>query len=36
MAVNPFAFNINTVLMRGIDTMYWYWSGLYCRTHISI
>ncbi len=26
---------MNTVEERGVDTMYWYSSGLYCRTQIS-
>ena len=33
-------YNINTVMnnveVRGADTMYWYSSGLYCRTQISV
>ena len=33
------AYNIgrvmNTAKVRGVDTMYWYSSGLYCRTQIS-
>lgn len=36
MAVNTFALNINTVNMHGVDTRYWYSSGLYCRTQISV
>ncbi len=32
MAVKTFALNINTVNARDVDTMYWYSSGLYCRT----
>lgn len=27
---------MNTVEERGVDTMYWYSSGLYCRTQISV
>ena len=36
MAVKTFALNINTVTMHGVDTRYWYSSGLYCRTQISV
>lgn len=36
MAVRTFALNINTVTMHGVDTRYWYSSGLYCRTKISV
>lgn len=27
---------MNTVEERGVDTMYWYSSGLCCRTQISV
>ena len=27
---------MNTVEERGVDTMLWYLSGLYCRTQISV
>ena len=27
---------LNTVNARGVETMYWYPSGLYCRTLISV
>ena len=27
---------MNTVEECGVDTMYWYSSGLYCRTQISV
>ena len=36
MAVKNFELNIITVPMRGVDTMYWYSSGLYCRTPNSV
>ncbi len=36
MTVNNFVRNINNVPMHGVDTMYWYSSGLYCRTQISV
>ena len=36
MAVMNFALYVNTVPMRGVDPMYWYSSGLYCRTQISV
>ena len=36
MTVKNFVLNINTVTMHGVDTMYWYSSGLYCRTQISV
>ena len=36
MAVKNFALYVNTVPMRGVDPMYWYSSGLYCRTQISV
>lgn len=36
MAAKTFALNLNTVIVRGVDTMYWYSSGLYCRTQISV
>lgn len=36
MTVINFVHNINIVHMRGVDTMYWYSSGLYCRTQISV
>ena len=26
----------NTVPVHGVDTTYWYWSGLYCRTQIFV
>ena len=29
-------FNLNTAIERGVDTMLWYLSGLYCRTQISV
>ena len=35
MAAKTFALNLNTVIVRDVDTMYWYSSGLYCRTQIS-
>lgn len=36
MAVIKFVRNNNIVPMHGVDTMYWYSSGLYCRTQISV
>lgn len=36
MAAKTFALNLNTVIVRAVDTMYWYSSGLYCRTQISV
>lgn len=36
MTVKIFALNLNTVIQRDVDTMYWYSSGLYCRTQISV
>ena len=36
MAAKIFALNLNTVIVRDVDTMYWYSSGLYCRTQISV
>ena len=36
MAVKNFVLNTNTVPMHGVDTIYWYRSGLYCRTQISV
>ena len=36
MAAKTFALNLNTVIVRDVDTMYWYSSGLYCRTQISV
>lgn len=36
MAVKNFVLNMNTVHMHGVDTIYWYRSGLYCRTQISV
>jgi len=35
MMVKNFVLNAYTVSMHGADTMYWYWSGLYCRTRNS-
>ena len=36
MAVYNLNRDMNTVEERGVDTMYWYSSGLYCRTQISV
>ena len=36
MTVKNFVLNTNTVPMNGVDTIYWYRSGLYCRTQISV
>ncbi len=36
MAAKTFALNLNTVIVRDVDTMYWYSSGLYCCTQISV
>ena len=36
MAVYNLNREMNTVEERGVDTMLWYLSGLYCRTKISI
>lgn len=36
MTVKNFVLNMNTVTMHGVDTIYWYRSGLYCRTQISV
>ena len=36
MAVKTFAFNMITIIMRGMDTRFWYSSGLYCRTSLSV
>ena len=35
MAVKTSVFNIGTVTMQHVDTLYWYSPGLYCRTRIS-
>lgn len=35
MTVKNFVFNFYTVPMHGVYTMYYYSSGLYCRTQIS-
>ena len=36
MAVIMFAPTVYTVTLHGVDTVYWYRSGLYCRTQISV
>ena len=36
MTVNNLNRDVNTVEGHGLDTMYWYSSGLYCRTQISV
>ena len=36
MAVYNLNRDMNTVEERGVNTMYWYLSGLYCRTQISV
>ena len=36
MAVYKLDRLMNTVDARGMETMYWYPSGLYCRTQISV
>ena len=36
MTARMFALLHNTVRQLRVDTMLWYWSGLYCRTQISV
>lgn len=36
MAVMNFALNMNTAYKHGMDTYYWYRSGLCCRTQILV